>query len=51
MEPTDKNIQDEGKRWEQDHVSSALFSFGAKDKTKDNVCLFLCSLIFAFKMN
>ncbi|VDQ04652.1 unnamed protein product [Trichobilharzia regenti] len=32
-EPESK-VNDEGKRWEQEHLSSALFSFGAKDKTE-----------------
>ncbi|KAF7261867.1 hypothetical protein EG68_00684 [Paragonimus skrjabini miyazakii] len=32
-EEKEKGGNEEGKRWEQEHVSSALFSFGAKDKT------------------
>nr|CAH8830671.1 unnamed protein product [Trichobilharzia regenti] len=35
-EPESK-VNDEGKRWEQEHLSSALFSFGAKDKTERQV--------------
>ncbi|CAH8832978.1 unnamed protein product [Trichobilharzia szidati] len=35
-EPESK-VNDEGKRWEQEHLSSALFSFGAKDKTEQQV--------------
>ncbi|KAA3670913.1 pre-mRNA-splicing factor ATP-dependent RNA helicase DHX16 [Paragonimus westermani] len=32
-EEKEKDGNEEGKRWEQEHVSSALYSFGAKDKT------------------
>ncbi|THD19419.1 Pre mRNA splicing factor ATP dependent [Fasciola hepatica] len=33
-EDKDKAVYDEGKRWEQEHMSSALYSFGARDKTQ-----------------
>ncbi|TPP63485.1 DEAH (Asp-Glu-Ala-His) box polypeptide 16 [Fasciola gigantica] len=33
-EEKDKAVYDEGKRWEQEHMSSALYSFGARDKTQ-----------------
>ncbi|KAH8852026.1 putative pre-mRNA-splicing factor ATP-dependent RNA helicase mog-4 [Schistosoma japonicum] len=30
-------VKDEGQRWEQEHLSSALYSFGAKDKVEHQV--------------
>lgn len=48
-EEQQKGVPDEGKRWEQQHLSSALYTFGARDKM-EQVRLFLCEslLVSAF---
>ncbi|KAG5447679.1 putative pre-mRNA-splicing factor ATP-dependent RNA helicase mog-4 [Clonorchis sinensis] len=33
-ESQEKGANEEGKRWEQEHLSSALYSFGARDKSE-----------------
>ncbi|CAH8483571.1 unnamed protein product [Heterobilharzia americana] len=37
LKESEAKINDESKRWEQEHLSSALFSFGAKDKAGQQV--------------
>ncbi|VDP66923.1 unnamed protein product [Schistosoma mattheei] len=38
LKGSESKLNDEGKRWEQEHLSSALYSFGAKDKVEQEVC-------------
>ncbi|CAH8458686.1 unnamed protein product [Schistosoma bovis] len=37
LKGSESKLNDEGKRWEQEHLSSALYSFGAKDKVEQEV--------------
>ncbi|KER23198.1 hypothetical protein T265_14685, partial [Opisthorchis viverrini] len=38
-ESQEKGVNEEGKRWEQEHLSSALYSFGARDKSEKEMRL------------
>lgn len=50
-EEKDKVAYDEGKRWEQEHLSSALYSFGARDKTQQEVCRLIQDFFLFFNMS